>query len=62
MINEGSFDLYMEKLHKVEIGIEEPYRYIFDIPDENWSLSGYVASKIKAKEMCEGIISEQNLI
>jgi len=62
-INKDSiFDLYMEKLHKVEIGIEEPYRYIFDIPEENWSLSGYVAAKFKAKEMCETISFQENLI
>lgn len=62
-INKDSvFDLYMEKLKQVEIGIEEPYRYIFDIPEENWSLSGYVASKLKAKEMCEAIETRDQMI
>ena len=56
------FDLYMDKLHQIEIGIEKPYRYIFDIPDENWSLRGYIASKLKAKEMCEVITQKGSMI
>ena len=53
---------YMEKLHLVEATILKPYANLFDIPKDSWSLDGYIAAKLKAKEMCEAIVSEENFI
>ena len=55
------FDLYMHKLHVLEIGIQKPYQGMFDMHYDSWSLDGYVAAKLKAKEMCEAIV-EDNFI
>ena len=49
------FDKVMENLHQIAIEIESPNKYIFDIPSDEWSLNGYIASKIRAKEICEVI-------
>ena len=49
------FDLYMHKLHVLEIGIQKPYQGMFDMHYDSWSLDGYVAAKLKAKEMCEAL-------
>ena len=56
------FDLYMHKLHILEIGIQKPYQGMFDMHYDSWSLDGYVAAKLKAKEMCEAINIKENLI
>jgi hypothetical protein len=56
------FDLYMHKLHMLEIGIQKPYQQMFDMHYDSWSLDGYVAAKLKAKEMCDLITQNQNLI
>ena len=57
-----TFNLYAEKLRQIKVEIEPPFKSIFDIPEENWSLSGYVASKLKAKEMCEAIETRDQMI
>ena len=56
------FDLYMHKLHVLEIGIQKPYQGMFDMHYDSWSLDGYVAAKLKAKELCEAMVNEQELI
>ena len=56
------FDLYMHKLHVLEIGIQKPYQGMFDMHYDSWSLDGYVAAKLKAKEMCEAIVDDETLI
>ena len=56
------FDLYMHKLHMLEIGIQKPYQQMFDMHYDSWSLDGYIAAKIKAKETCEAITNQDNLI
>lgn len=48
-------DLYMQKLAKIDVAINAPFSHLFDIPNETWSLNGYVASQLKAQEMCEGL-------
>ena len=48
-------DLYMQKLAKIDVAINAPFSHLFDIPNETWSLNGYVASQLKAKEICEGL-------
>ena len=45
----------MQKLAKIDVAINAPFSHLFDIPNETWSLNGYVASQLKAKEMCEGL-------
>lgn len=35
---------------------------LFDIPDDTWSLDGYIAAKTKAQEMCEAIITDETSI
>jgi len=46
----------------IEIEIAGVYKALFDIPLDSWSLDGYIASKTKAKEMCEAININENLI
>jgi len=64
VLKDPVFDLYMGGLYQIEIEIEidSPYKYVFDIPVDNWSLDGYIAAKFKAKEMCEAISFQENLI
>lgn len=62
VLKDPVFDLYMGGLHQIEIEIDSPYEYVFDIPVDNWSLDGYIAAKLKAKEMCEAISFQENLI
>jgi len=56
------FDLYMHKLHALEIGFQKPYQHMFDMLYDTWSLEGYVAAKQKAKEMCEAMIDNSNQV
>ena len=64
VLKDPVFDLYMGGLYQIEIEIEidSPYEYVFDIPVDNWSLDGYIAAKVKAEEMCEAIVSNKELI
>ena len=55
MRKEKVMDAYFSKLNAITIEIEEPYTSLFDITFDNWSLNGYVAAKLKAQEMCEGL-------
>ncbi len=48
-------DQYMQQLAKIDVAINAPFKHLFDIPHETWSLNGYVASQLKAKEMCESL-------
>jgi hypothetical protein len=62
VLKDPVFDLYMDRLHQIEIEIDSPYKYVFDIPVDYWSLDGYIAAKVKAEEMCKGMIKEDKLI
>lgn len=55
-------DLYMQKLAKIDVSINAPFNRLFDIPNETWSLNGYIASQLKAKEMCEAMVMKENFI
>jgi len=46
----------------IEIEIAGVYKALFDIPLDSWSLDGYIASKTKAKEMCESLETSENFI
>ena len=46
----------------IEIEITGVYKALFDIPLDSWSLDGYIASKAKAKEMCEAIQIDKEFI
>ena len=52
----------MHKVHMLEIGIQKPYQGMFDMHYDSWSLDGYVAAKLKAKEMCEATSKQDQLI
>jgi len=60
--NNQLFDAFMEHYNMIEIEIAGVYKALFDIPLDSWSLDGYIASKAKAKEMCEAIVSNKELI
>jgi len=60
--NNQLFDAFMEHYNMIEIEIVGVYKALFDIPLDSWSLDGYIASKTKAKEMCEGIEVEGEMI
>ena len=62
VLKDPVFDLYMDRLHQIEIEIDSPYKYVFDISVDYWSLDGYIAAKVKAEELCKGIIKEDKLI
>lgn len=53
---------YLEKLHLMEVNITKPYDSLFDIPNESWSLDGYIAAKLKAKDLCESETAKRNAI
>jgi hypothetical protein len=55
MRKEKVMDAYFSKLNAITIEIEEPYTSLFDITFDRWSLNGYIAAKLKAQEMCEGL-------
>ena len=54
--------LYMQKLAKIDIIINAPFNRLFDIPNETWSLKGYIAAELKAREICEALLSEKDFI
>ena len=58
----NELNAYMEELHSVEIAITSPYAKLFDIPKDSWSLDGYIAAKLKAKELCESETAKRNAI
>ena len=60
MRKEKVMDAYSSKLNAITIEIEEPYTSLFDITFDNWSLNGYVAAKLKAQEMCEGLTMKRD--
>ena len=60
MRKEKVMDAYFSKLNAITIEIEEPYTSLFDITFDNWSLNGYVAAKLKAQEMCEGLTMKRD--
>ena len=60
--NNQLFDAFLEHYNMIEIEIKGVYKSLFDIPLDSWSLDGYIASKAKAKEMCEAMIDEDKLI
>ena len=53
---------YMEDLHLLEMIIQKPYASLFDITKESWSLDGYIAAKLKARELCESETSKRSAI
>ncbi|MDC0423346.1 hypothetical protein OAL85_03605 [Methylophilaceae bacterium] len=53
---------YMKKLDRIEISIEKPFDSLFDIKSDEWSLQGYIAAKLKAKEICERMNVNQNTL
>ena len=58
----NELNAYMEELHSVEIAITSPYAKLFDIPKDSWSLDGYIAAKLRAKELCESETAKRNAI
>ena len=60
--NNQLFDAFLEHYNMIEIEIKGVYKSLFDIPLDSWSLDGYIASKAKAKEMCEAMVEEDKLI
>ena len=55
-------DAYLSKLNSIIIDIEEPYKSLFDIAFESWSLDGYIAAKLKAKELCDAETAKKNTV
>ena len=43
------------------IEVTNPHKIYFDIPSDEFSLNGYVAAKLKAKELCEDIVKTTSL-
>ena len=57
--NNQFFDAFLEYYNMIEIEIMGVYKALFDLPLDSYSFVGYIASKIKTKEMCEAIIQEE---
>jgi len=55
------FDSLMAYFNTIKIEVTNPHKIYFDIPSDEFSLNGYVAAKLKAKELCEGIIKTMSL-
>jgi len=55
------FDSLMAYFNTIKIEVTNPHKIYFDIPSDEFSLNGYVAAKLKAKELCEGIIKTTSL-
>ena len=55
--------LFVESLHN-DRPFDEFFKYakLFDIPKDSWSLDGYIAAKLKAKELCESETAKRNAI
>ena len=55
------FDSLMAFFNTIKIEVTNPHKIYFDIPSDEFSLNGYVAAKIKAKELCEDIVKTTSL-
>ena len=55
------FDSLMAFFNTIKIEVTNPHKIYFDIPSDEFSLNGYVAAKLKAKELCEDIIKTTSL-
>ena len=55
------FDSLMAYFNTIKVEITNPHKIYFDIPSDEYSLNGYVAAKLKAKELCEEIIKTTSL-
>ena len=55
------FDSLMAYFNTIRVEVTNPHKIYFDIPSDEYSLNGYVAAKIKAKELCEDIVKTTSL-
>ena len=55
------FDSLMAYFNTIKIEVTNPHKIYFDIPSDEFSLNGYVAAKLKAKELCEDIVKSTSL-
>jgi hypothetical protein len=55
------FDSLMAYFNTIKIEVTNPHKIYFDIPSDEFSLNGYVAAKLKAKELCEDIVKTTSL-
>ena len=55
------FDSLMAYFNTIKFEITNPHKIYFDIPSDQYSLNGYVAAKLKAKELCEDIVKTTSL-
>ena len=55
------FDSLMAYFNTIKVEITNPHKIYFDIPSDEYSLNGYVAAKLKAKELCEEIVKTTSL-
>ena len=55
------FDSLMAFFNTIKVEITNPHKIYFDIPSDEYSLNGYVAAKLKAKELCEEIVKTTSL-
>jgi len=51
----------MAYFNTIKIEVTNPHKIYFDIPSDEFSLNGYVAAKLKAQELCEGIVKTTSL-
>jgi len=55
------FDSLMAYFNTIRVEVTNPHKIYFDIPSDEFSLNGYVAAKLKAKELCENIVKTTSL-
>jgi len=55
------FDSLMAYFNTIKVEVTNPHKIYFDIPSDEYSLNGYVAAKLKAKELCEEIVKTTSL-
>ena len=55
------FDSLMAYFNTIKVEVTNPHKIYFDIPSNEYSLNGYVAAKLKAKELCEEIVKTTSL-
>jgi len=55
------FDSLMAYFNTIKVEVTNPHKIYFDIPSDEYSLNGYVAAKLKAKELCEDIVKTTSL-
>ena len=55
------FDSLMAYFNTIKIEVTNPHKIYFDIPSDEFSLNGYVAAKLKTKELCEDIVKSTSL-